>query len=253
MVNNGLSDSEPDTVSIEVIAEDPLPPIAEAGENIKDAYDCSSVELDGTDSYDPNGDLITYEWAVQSIPKDSSASSASIINRNSATTSFYPDVVGTYMLSLVVNDGTEWSTPDLISITVAERPYNTAPVVEAGKGWTIDAGEAACEEDGYSWDCDSCASVSITLGTDAAVQDSDGDPMALLWELLSESSAEITDPTSLETLARLTDATPVEPGACEDTEYTFQLGAIDCPGEQGTDTVTFTVTCCGTKQKDTGK
>jgi len=251
VVNNGLSDSEPNTAAIEIKAEDPLPPVADAGEDIKDAYDCTAVELDGTDSYDPNGDLITYEWSIQSTPDGSTSSNASILDRNAATTAFYPDLAGAYMVSLAVYDGTAWSSPDMTYITTIERPYNTAPMVEAGKGWTIDAGEAACEEDGYSYDCDACSQVTIPLGSDASTTDDDGDPMTLLWELISDNTAEIVDDSALETTAKLSGATPVEPGACEDTEFIFQLTATDCPGETGADTVTFTVTCCGIEQKDT--
>ena len=253
VVNTGISDSEPDPAHIEITAEDPLPPIADAGEDINDAYDCASVELNGSDSYDPNGDLLTYEWAIQSVPEGSTTSNTSIGDRTAAITAFYPDLAGVYTLSLAVADNTEWSTPDITTISVVERPYNTAPAVEAGKGWTIDAGEAVCEEDGYSFDCDACGSVTITIGTDGSVFDADGDPIALLWELVSDGTAEIADPTALSTTAKLTGAMPVEPGACEDTEYTFQLSATDCPGEVGLDTVTFTVTCCGIEQKDTAK
>lgn len=253
VVNNGLSDSEPDTASLSITAKDPQPPIANAGEDVKDAYDCNLIELDGTDSYDPNGDLLTYEWSIQSIPEGSSASSASILDRNAATTAYYPDASGAYTVSLAVNDGSDWSSPDMATINTIERPYNTAPAVEAGKGWTIDAGEAVCEEDGYSFDCDACGSVTVDLGLDASTIDDDGDPMELLWEITGEVSAEISDPTALQTTARLVGATPVEPGACEETEYTFNLSATDCPGETGMDSVTFVVTCCGTKQKDTGK
>jgi predicted small lipoprotein YifL len=253
VVNNGLSDSEPDTAAITVKSENPLPPIADSGDDIKGAYDCTAVGLDGSDSYDPNGDLITYEWSIQSKPSGSTTSNASILDRNAAITAFYPDSAGTYVLSLAVHDGTEWSTPDLLNVTTAERPYNTAPVVEAGKGWTIDAGEAICEEDGYSYDCDSCGAVSITLGSDASAVDDDGDPMTLLWEVVGDVTADITDPTALETTVKLSGATPTEPGACEDTEYTFRLSATDCPGEVGSDTVTFVVTCCGVEQKDTAK
>ncbi len=253
VVNNGLTDSEADTAAITVKAEDPLPPIADSGEDIKDAYDCNLVSLDGTDSYDPNGDIITYEWSIQSAPEGSLTSSASILDRTAGMTAFYPDSAGSYVVSLAVNDGAEWSTPDLVNITTTERPYNTAPVVEAGKGWTIDAGEAVCEEDGYSYDCDACGAVTVTLGMDASTLDDDGDPMELLWEVVGDVSAEISDPTALETTAKLTGAVPTEPGACEDTEYTFKLSATDCPGEVGEDTVTFIVTCCGIEQKDTAK
>ncbi|MFT5680158.1 MAG: hypothetical protein ACI8RZ_001063 [Myxococcota bacterium] len=253
VVNNGLSNSEPDTAAITVEAEDPLPPVADSGDDIKDAYDCTSVALDGSDSYDPNGDLITYEWSIQSSPKGSSTSNASILDRNAGLTAFYPDSSGAYVVSLTVNDGAEWSTPDLVNIVTSERPYNTAPVVEAGKGWTIDAGEATCEEDGYTYDCDSCGSVSVTLGSDASALDDDGDPMTLYWEVVGDATADITDSAAMETTAKLTGAMPTEPGACEDTEYTFKLSATDCPGEIGSDTVTFIVTCCGVEEKDSGK
>ena len=253
IVNNGYSDSEPDTAYIDVVSKDPQPPVADAGEDISDAYDCTEVALDGSDSFDPNGDPLIYEWTLQQVPSGSTATNASFGNRAAVQTSFYPDVAGSYIISLAVEDAEDWSAPDLVTLTAAERNYNSAPQVEAGKGGVIDAGSATCEEDGYTYDCAACSSVEITLGEDAAAEDSDSDPLVLKWEYIGEGEVEITDDTALTTTARLSGAAPTEPNTCEETEFTFKLTATDCPGDTGSDLVTFVVVCCGEEPVDTGK
>jgi REJ domain/PKD domain len=247
VVNNGISDSAPDTAVVKISSSNPLPPIALAGDDIT-AEDCSNITVDGTDSYDPNGDDLTYLWSLQSKPDNSTASDTSFANREAVTTSFYADVAGEYVVTLAVQDGETWSTPDAMTILVAERTYNSAPVVNAGADQAIDGGEASCEESGYTYDCDECGDITMTLGGDATATDPDSDPLSAVWTVTS-GSATITDSTSVTTTVTLEDPAATEPGACEDNEYVFTLTVTDCTGEVTTDTVTYVVSCCGTKTK----
>jgi len=245
IVKNGSTKSDPDSAVILVSSPSTSAPIADAGED-KTAQDCMKTTLDGSGSYDPDSSgTLTYLWSIQSKPSNSDAKdSTSFSDRTAESPTFYADQSGTYVLSVTVFDGDSWATPDTMTLTVTDRTFNSEPAVEAGTATTYDGGYAECAEEGYGYDCDSCADMTITLGSDASVSDGDADPYTLGWTVVS-GKATITDAESLTTTATLEDAAPTEPDACESNEYVFQLSATDCPGETATDTVTITISCCG--------
>jgi hypothetical protein len=242
-VNNGMTSSSPDTAVIRVSAEDAAPPIAIAGAD-KSGEDCTNIKVNGSGSSDPDGEPLSYFWDVQSVPPASTTSAANFENREAMKTTFMPDVAGEYILSLAVFDGTSWSTPDHITLTIEERSYNGVPTVYPGATQTHDAGEAICEEIGYSYICAYCDPVGIVLGRDAVIRDADDDATTVLWEVIS-GSANVNEHTILITEATMTSAQPVEPDACETTDYTFQLTATDCTGASASQTVVHQAVCCG--------
>lgn len=255
VVNNGFSDSSADAVFVYVSTGVAAAPVAVAGEDIKDGQDCSDLVVDGSDSFDPNGDPLDHLWTLQSKPEGSAANNYSFADRSAATTTFYPDISGTYVFSLAVNDGSEWSTPDELTAVVAERWANTEPQVEAGAEITINAGTALCSEGSYStWECGTCDPVSLNIGTDASVTDAESDPYTVLWTE-GEGSVEFTGPTdAVQTQVYLTGASPEEADACAVNVYTAVLSATDCPQDVGTDTLTINVVCCGEEyRRDTGR
>jgi hypothetical protein len=89
------------------------PPHADAGSNQIVAKG-SSVILNGEQSLDPEGEELSYAWSLVSAP-DSSVSS--LLDFSVATPSITPDVSGDYVIELVVNDGTQDSTPSQITIS----------------------------------------------------------------------------------------------------------------------------------------
>ena len=129
VVNNGINDSLPDTVVVSAESMNPLAPTADAGEDIIDAEDCTSIQLDGSASSDPNGDSLEYYWSLQSKPADSAVTNASFSDTTVEQPTFYADVAGDYVLSLAVFDGTDWSLPDLITVSAGERASNYSEVV----------------------------------------------------------------------------------------------------------------------------
>jgi hypothetical protein len=78
-----------------------LPPVADAGasQSVKVG---DQVALDGSKSSDPNGDTLTYAWSITSRPAGSSAALSSV---NNVLSLFQPDMAGTYVITLTVNDG----------------------------------------------------------------------------------------------------------------------------------------------------
>jgi hypothetical protein len=243
VVSNGLVSSNADAATVTVTGDDSAP-TANAGEDQDSAYDCTTLSLDCSGSTDPDGDELQYLWEVQAKPSASTAGNDSFSDRSAAKPTFWPDAAGTYVLSCSVYDGKTWSSPDTTTIQAAERPTNTDPIADAGSDTTVSGGSAECTESGYTFNCDECAAVTVTLGSDAAASDPDSDPYTVLWTVV-EGTATIADPNSLVTTVEMSEAEPEEPGECEDVDYVFELAVTDCTGETETDTVIFTVTCCG--------
>lgn len=96
--------SDPDSVTV---GFDNIKPVADAGGS-QAVLIGDTVSLDGIASSDANGDLLTYSWAFTSVPP---ASTAELADPTSPQTSFVPDEPGSYVVSLVVNDGFVDSDP----------------------------------------------------------------------------------------------------------------------------------------------
>ena len=100
---------------IEGLVEPSTQPIANAGsDQTVDVGD--TVQLDGSGSSDPNNDSLNYAWQLTGSP---SGSSVFLSNTTAANPTFVPDVAGVYVVQLVVDDGTEDSDPDQVTITAA--------------------------------------------------------------------------------------------------------------------------------------
>ena len=112
IVNDGTVNSTAATSSIKANAA----PAANAG-TAQSVIIGSGVALDGRGSSDTNGDPLTYVWTLASKPVGSNASLSSL---TSATPTFIPDIPGTYVSNLVVNDGQLNS--DAVSVIVKVLP-----------------------------------------------------------------------------------------------------------------------------------
>ena len=82
-------------------------PVADAGPNQSVAA-TSTVSLSGSGSYDPDGDPMTFTWSFDGVPEGSTlegSGSFAINDSSEVATSFSPDALGTYVISLTVTDG----------------------------------------------------------------------------------------------------------------------------------------------------
>jgi hypothetical protein len=115
------------------------PPVANAGKD-QNVITGQGVTLDGSDSFDPEGKMITYLWTFKEVPFGSNVNDSSLSpNATDAKPTFIPDVDGTYRLWLVVNDGELDSDPDEVLIN-AKTP-NVAPNANAGPDQTVFVGQ----------------------------------------------------------------------------------------------------------------
>ncbi len=103
------------TVTVNAVND---PPVAEAGPD-QSTLTTNTISLDGSASSDPEGDALTYLWATDSAP---AGGTATYSDATAVSPSVTFDTAGVYVLSLVVNDGTDASPPDFVSITVQAVP-----------------------------------------------------------------------------------------------------------------------------------
>ena len=95
--------------------------------------------LNGYGSFDPDGDRLTYAWALVSAPTDSAATDANFTDVSSPNPEFTWDEIGTYTFQLQVHDGTAWSAPDLVDLTIGDILNNQRPIANAGDSVTVEA------------------------------------------------------------------------------------------------------------------
>ncbi|MCW9017511.1 MAG: PKD domain-containing protein, partial [Kangiellaceae bacterium] len=160
VVNDGELDSEPDSLVVEVVLGNERP-IANAGDD-QSVILTSNVTLDGSNSSDPDNDELSYRWLIVSQPENSTAT---LDDGTKVNPSFTPDLPGSYVVQLIVNDGVFDSAPDTVNIA-AEAPANNKPIANAGADQTVNV------------------SASVALNGSGS-SDADGDNLSYRWSFVS--------------------------------------------------------------------
>ncbi len=189
-------------------------PIAEAGpDQLVD--EGIEVVLDGTASYDPDGDPITFRWRQVAGP------SVALSDATSPQPRFLAPVVDPsvpppirLIFELIVSDGRAESDPDRVTITVNRRP-----IAEAGPDQRVDEG------------------ATVTLDGTAS-RDPDGDRLTFRWRQVSGPPVALSDATS----PRPQFIAPVvAPTVPPPVTLTFELVVSDGRLTSAPDLVTITV------------
>jgi hypothetical protein len=122
VVNDGKLDSDASTVSITATARaDNATPVAKAGP-AQSVVVGDTVQLNAKDSSDADGDALTYQWTIKSLPI---ASDAELNSPTQIAPKFVADKPGDYLLSLVVSDFQVSSVPSTVIVTAFAKLNDT--------------------------------------------------------------------------------------------------------------------------------
>jgi RHS repeat-associated protein len=198
VVNDGQVNSAAARVTLRADTNN-VPPNARAGRD-QTALVGAAVAVDGSQSVDPEGALLTFTWSFDAVP---AGSGAELTGPLTATPHFTPDRAGTYVLRLHVSAGT-LGDEDTVQV-VASLP-NVGPHADAGPDRTVNGG----------------AAISLT-GTGSGDPDSGPAPLSFLWHLVARPAG------SALTSASLVNATTATPSFMPDVlgAYLFRLKVSD--------------------------
>lgn len=156
--------SAPDSVIITVTLRPNIRPTSHAGTDIE-AVANTTVRLNGSLSFDPDGDIIDWSWVCASHP------SIELNDSSGPYPYFVPNRIGTYSFTLTVQDDrSEWSDPDNVNVVVLTDNYH--PIAHAGKNRTVHRnttvvlnGSLSSDEDGQivAWNWTSVTHPEIIL------------------------------------------------------------------------------------------
>lgn len=151
-------------------------PIADAGPDQTvedtDGNGLETINLDGSASFDPDGNIVSYEW---------SKGNQSLANGQTPTISL---AVGTHLIKLTVRDNDGASASNEVSITVNNKiddGANQAPVADAGLNQNV------LDNDGNGLE-------DITLDASGS-EDPDGTIVSYSWEEYGQEIATGVSPT----------------------------------------------------------
>ena len=164
-----------------------------------------NLPLNGTSSYDPDGDEIVFHWSVDQAPEGSALAETDnpfAVNddRNAGITAVVPDVEGVFIFALYVEDPSgAVSDKDYVIFEVESTLQ--LPIADAGSNQASLEGSQVCVDGSASWD-------------------PSGLEIAYSWTVVA------TPDTSSVTVGSLSDATAVAPCFTPDAPGTFTLALV---------------------------
>jgi hypothetical protein len=143
-VNDGTDSSPPDHVTVTAVSENHAPVALTSGVSSEEIGD--PVTLDGTASYDPDGDPLAYQWA------QTGGVQVMLEHADTAVATFHAVSEGVFRFDLVVSDGELASEPATFEVTV--NGSNQVPIADAGRLIKGLPGKEICLDGSASHDLD---------------------------------------------------------------------------------------------------
>jgi hypothetical protein len=215
-------------------------PVASAGIDLAVAVN-QLVNLSAENSSDADGDSLSYQWTINSLPD---GSTISLSDNSISKPNFTADVAGEYEFSLVVNDGTVDSSADIVMVVATQS--NTIPVAQAGTDQAVTTGDQvtvngsqSTDEDGdtlsYAWTLASQPSDSSTTliqsNQVSTIFTVDADGEYILELIVNDGSSDSAADTMIITASTAINSAPVSANDSvttdEDNPIAFSLTATD--------------------------
>ena len=216
-VSDGKLSSNAATIAVTAAVAN-VAPVANAGVDQNVVAGAFPYYLNGSGSSDANGDALTYHWTFVSVPPETEYAGSSPQPFYSGQNTAYPvicaNVPGTYVVSLVVNDGKVSSAPSTVTITASATNLNSPPSASAGRAQSVMAGSA------------------VTLDGSAS-HDANGDPLTYSWTLIAR-------PTG--STATLSSSTAIKPTFTADLAGSYVATLVVNDGKVNSSTAPVSIT-----------
>jgi hypothetical protein len=193
------------------------PVVANAGQSSFQTSVGYDVVLNGTSSIDPDGDVITREWLMTTRPV---GSAAALSSATGTTSSFSPDVLGSYVVTLTAIDPRGARSVYTTTIQVNNR----RPIANIGSNATPIA-------------LPTVPNVRVPVGTEVTLRgsssvDADGDTLTFAWTVVSRPAG---------STAALSSTAVADPRIVVDRDgpFTFRLRVTDPLGTYSERTITL--------------
>ncbi len=200
-----------DVAQVQITANEA--PVAKASADANPVLVGQTVNLDGSGSNDPDGQIQSYAWSFERTPSGASPSFAP--DASTAQPSFDVSKTGQYEVKLTVTDNQGLTSSDTLTV-LAES--NQPPTADAGQDQTL-----------------GLAGNTTTTSLDGRnSSDPDGSSLTYTWSVTQAPS---------NSSPNLTNAQSSRPDLTVDTlgTYEIRLTVVDAGGKSDSDTVTITV------------
>lgn len=206
VVHDAVSSSAPDTT---IISTSNSAPVANAGTDVRGQVG-QAVVLSGNASSDPDGNAVNYRWSLVAAP---AGSTAALGSTNEISTTLTPDVPGTYVAQLVVDDDIAQSEPDTVVVSTA----NSRPVAILSDAYTVTLNHI------------------VTVNASSSF-DPDGDAISFSWSILSTP---VGSTTGLESNGQQTTQFIADVAGTYVLQVSVSDGALDAPPDTAQITIDF--------------
>ena len=198
VVNDGSIGSTPARAQVTVTNAAPVALVSGPAS----AFKQSALTWDGSGSSDANGDTLTYHWDF---------GDGSSVTTSTPTTTHSYATVGSYQVTLTVNDGETSSSPASAGVAIQSRP----PIANAGPDQTVPQ--------------------RTTVGLNgSASTDPDGHIVSALWRQVAGPAVTLSGSTTLS-------PSFLAPRVSTATSLTFELTVTDNDGLLSSDRVSVNV------------